>query len=116
MSTKKATAAETTTYLIEKGNEKLRITVPKDWKVTFGPIVPGGQRRGYDGSAPNCLRFYESNDKQRAIFTGVTSFRDTSIPVEKLHYKVESTTDNKKNHKSESSKHTVEREEEWLPF
>jgi hypothetical protein len=32
---------------------------------------------------PMALRFYESDTKQRAIFTDVKSFRDTSIKVER---------------------------------
>ncbi len=31
---------------------------------------------------PLALRFYESETKQRAIFTDVVSFRDTSIKIE----------------------------------
>lgn len=71
---------EKKTYLVEKrSGERVKITVPEDWKVTFGPIAVGG-RSGNSGSL--ALRFYESDTKQRAIFTGVESFRDLSIPVE----------------------------------
>jgi hypothetical protein len=71
-------------YLIEKENGKrMRITVPANWKVTFGPAA-----RGLDKSTnpqryqmPLALRFYENETQQRAIFTDVKSFRDMSIPV-----------------------------------
>jgi hypothetical protein len=85
--TKKQTQ-DTTTYLVEKRDEKLKITVPSDWKVTFGPVAVGSGKQprnyGYDaGNGSMAIRFYESDTKQRAIFTGVTGFRDLSIPVEK---------------------------------
>lgn len=56
---------------------QFRIEIPEDWKVTFG--TAGGNRGGgYDRE----LRLYEGNEKQqRACFTGVLWFRDTSIPV-----------------------------------
>lgn len=81
--TKKQTK-ELRTYLIEfENNEKRRITVPADWKVTFGPIaiVPKSQ---LGGKVPIALRFYEDETRQRAIFVEVRSFRDLSIPVEEL--------------------------------
>lgn len=70
------------TYLIvhEDGTEK-KITVPDDWKVTFGPAVKGGNGKHNNFKMPMALRFYESENKQRAIFTDVVSFRDTSIKI-----------------------------------
>ena len=69
-------------YLIQRHNDCLKIKVPEDWKVTFGPVAVTQQKNHGRGSL--CLRFYESDTKQRAIFTDVVSFRDCSIPVEKL--------------------------------
>ena len=66
----------TTTYLVVRSNETLQVTVPSSWKVTYGGFNPGAKY----GSEP-ALRFYEANDKQRAVFTNVQSFRDMSIPV-----------------------------------
>jgi len=71
---------EMKTYLITTRKEKLKITVPENYKVTFGPVAVGNSARG--GSL--ALRFYESDTKQRAIFTDVLSFKDCSIPVERL--------------------------------
>ena len=120
MTTKKKPTASTTTYLIERGKEQLRVTVPSDWKVTCGPIVPTrSQNRnnsygGYD--APHCIRFYEANDKQRAIFTGVTAFRDLSIPVEKMVQRVESGTYSKKTEKGELAESATAVEDAWIPL
>jgi hypothetical protein len=75
---------EETTYLIEfKNGKKQKITVPSDWKVTFGPAARGAnsdKRKTFD--MPLALRFYEDEKKQRAIFTDVQSFRDMSIKIE----------------------------------
>lgn len=81
------------TYLIEFQNGKRqKITVPDNWKVTYGPAVKGN----YASSAheqrykmPMALRFYESDDKQRAIFTDVVGFRDMSIKIEEEEIKVQ---------------------------
>jgi hypothetical protein len=78
-------SVEMTTYLIEFENRtKKKITVPSAWKVTFGPsyVGPNKQTIGRQFNIPLALRFYEANDKQRAIFTDVTSFRDMSIQIE----------------------------------
>ena len=76
-----------TIYLIEfEDGSKKKITVPSDWKVTFGPVVVGkntNHTRGrHAGEIPLALRFYESETKQRAIFTHVASFRDLSINIQ----------------------------------
>ena len=57
----------------------MRVTVPDSWKITFGAVVPGkggGAQYGAFG-----IRLWEAGDKQRAVFTNVTAFRDISIPV-----------------------------------
>jgi len=76
---------EMKTYLIEHDNgEERKITVPANWKVTFGPAASGSYKSDTTGryKMPLALRFYEGKDKQRAIFTDVKSFRDLSIKVE----------------------------------
>jgi hypothetical protein len=73
------------TYEVETvDGGKRRITIPASWKVTFGPLIPGVQqdRYGRNRRYPIALRIYESKEQQRAIFTDVASFRDTSIVVE----------------------------------
>ena len=74
------------TYIIEcEDRTKKKITVPASWKVTFGPCVKGtnSSTRERTGGAkiPMAIRFYESETQQRAIFTDVISFRDTSIKI-----------------------------------
>jgi hypothetical protein len=72
------------TYLVTKiDGSEFQITVPETWKVTFGPATKGNT--SYSGEQrlkmPMALRFYESETKQRAIFTDVVSFRDMSIKI-----------------------------------
>lgn len=43
-------------------------------------MVPS--KPGSASSGPYGLRIWEGTDKQRAIFTNVTSFRDLSIPIQ----------------------------------
>ena len=74
----KANTEETKTYLVKRSGETLKVTVPAKWKVTYAPVQPGDLHSG------NCLRFYESDKQQRAIFTDVKSFLDLSIGVETL--------------------------------
>lgn len=82
------------TYIImhEDGTER-KITVPEDWKVTFGPATKGFNTTPRTGGAPYkvpmALRFYESDTKQRAIFTDVVSFRDSSIKIEEKKVKIQ---------------------------
>jgi hypothetical protein len=69
------------TMLVETRKEKFKITIPADWKVTFGKPMQG---RGYEDENSRELRIYEAETKQRACFTGVLSFRDLSIPMLRL--------------------------------
>jgi hypothetical protein len=88
--TKASTAkkAEKKEYLVERKSGKFTVEVPGDWKVTFGAMAPGG-KNPYSGHGGWTLRFYETKEKQRAVFTDVVSFRDLSIPVKKLVQKVD---------------------------
>lgn len=52
----------------------IRITIPADWKITFGPVAPGSKVGG-----AMALRLWESETKQRACYVNVESFRDVSI-------------------------------------
>ena len=73
-----------TIYLItHEDKTERKITVPSDWKVTFGPAAKGMYKSGTQNfKVPLALRFYEAETKQRAIFTDVVSFRDLSIETE----------------------------------
>lgn len=74
----------TRTYEIVTSEGRMRMSIPETWKVTYGPINPAGKSYGTD----NALRVYEDagKEKQRAIFTNVISFRDLSIPVQRLRH------------------------------
>jgi len=84
---------EEKTYIITFANNlRKRITVPADWKVTFGPAAKGANtyidNRSRQYKMPLALRFYESDTKQRAIFTDVVDFRDSSIKIEEEKVRV----------------------------
>lgn len=90
----KNTKEDMTTYLIiHEDRTERKITVPSDWKVTFGPAARGiNKHSGPSGGVlkvPLALRFYESEKKQRAIFTDVLSFRDISIKTEVKKVKIQ---------------------------
>lgn len=68
------------------GNKKefYRITIPSNYKITYGKLHAGGDgNRNYDNSG-NCLRIYEAENKQRAVFRNVVSFRDIGLPLVKM--------------------------------
>ena len=55
-----------------------RVTIPADWKVTFGAFQQN--KYGGEGSA---LRIYEAENKQRACFVNVQSFFDTALDIKR---------------------------------
>lgn len=81
------------TYLLKlKGEGQQKITIPAAWKVTFGPLIPGSKGTpAYNGTSGVCLRLYDGTS-QRACFTDVEYFRDTSIIVEELIIKTQRET------------------------
>lgn len=86
MAAKKRDLSGDRTYLMRLKNGNLRrVTVPADWKVTFGPIIvqkKGGPRHyGNEEGWGWGVRFYEGTI-QRAVFTDVESFRDESIKLQ----------------------------------
>ena len=75
--------AATITYEIEfTHGARKRVTVPADWRVTYGPLTPGVKGGSYGDGEGAVLRMYESKDKQRAMFRKVTSFIDLSIKMQ----------------------------------
>lgn len=76
-------APPTRTLLVKDGSGMFKVTIPEDWKVTFGRLYGSSGPRDY-GSSEMGLRIYETEAKQRAVFTGVQWFRDLSIPVDRL--------------------------------
>lgn len=80
------------TYVLNmKDGTKQKVTVPSNWKLTFGPLVPGSKDGNLNGAGALVLRIYEgSKENQRAVFTGVESWRDTQelqIQVEQVQTK-----------------------------
>lgn len=71
--------AATKTLVVFDNKGKFTVTIPADWKVTFG-LPRGNNGAGY-GGADRELRVYEAETKQRACFTNVISFFDTSLPI-----------------------------------
>lgn len=81
-------AEKKTTYLLEmKDGSKKKITVPSEWRVTFGALYPGKEAN----HSKTGLRFYSGN-KQHAVFTEVESFRDMSIQIEEENIKKQQET------------------------
>lgn len=77
--TKKDDTTKKTYILTMKDGSRQKITVPADWKVTFGALYPGKELN----SGRSAIRFWEGNkDNQRAVFTDVEAFRDTDIGIE----------------------------------
>lgn len=71
---------------MKDGSEK-KVTVPAEWKVTFGALYPGKEAN----HSKTGLRFY-SGAKQHAVFTEVESFRDTNIKIEEKRTKTQQET------------------------
>lgn len=65
------------TLLVKDRQGEFKITIPADFKVTFGAPL-GNRGNDFNGRE---LRIYEAGEKQRACFTGVEWFRDLSIPL-----------------------------------
>lgn len=100
-----------TYHVCRKGGRDQRITVPASWKVTFGPLNPGS--RGHEAGQP-ALRFYESQNQQRAVITDVISFRDTSIKVEEKRTNVKQQVLRKQTPHGDKNVVVEGRVEEWV--
>lgn len=114
MTKKKTNHTEMTTYIVQrKGGKDQKITVPSSWKVTFGPLVPGSKNFS-EGATTPCLRFYESQNQQRAVITDVISFRDASIAVEEKRVSVKQQTLHKQTGGGMKDVIVEGRVEEWV--
>lgn len=73
---------ETRTYILELANGNTRkITIPANWKMTFGNVVPFSDK-GFRGEGKIALRLYEGNKENlRAVMTDVRAIRDASIQI-----------------------------------
>lgn len=110
----KKTEVEMTTYLLlMRDNTKKKVTVPTKWKVTFGPLVPGSKDGGLNSSGATSLRFYDGTN-QKAVFTGVESFRDMSIGIEEEVVKEQEETLFKETPEGRKSFIVQGRVKEWI--
>lgn len=77
------------TYILDlKNGGTRRITIPSNWILTFGNLVPF-QTRG-SGDSGVALRLYEgSKDNLRGVMTDVKGIRDTSIHIEEKRTSVQ---------------------------
>lgn len=82
-------AGETRTITIFRADGRImRMRIPVEAKVTFGPLAPG---RGDGYSRPDqtgglYLRVYRTQNQQLAVIPGVTSFIDDDCSLEELLY------------------------------
>lgn len=66
------------TLQVRDSKGTFRVTIPAEWKVTFGAFQPDKY-----GNAQPALRIYEAENKQRACFVNVQSFFDTSLEIKR---------------------------------
>lgn len=78
----KKKADEKKTYILTLKNGSTRkITIPANWKMTYGSVVPFNGQRGSDHHGV-ALRLYEGNKENlRAVMADVVAIRDASIQV-----------------------------------
>jgi hypothetical protein len=87
---KEEVGVKSRTLLLQMQDDEYRITIPPGSRVTFGPTIPYQKKdsRGYADTRHDgySLRVYENskNDSLIAVFAGVNSFRDISMPHAKL--------------------------------
>lgn len=73
---------ETRVLLVQRGATWTRLIIPKDARVTFGPLIPSNPLSRGDGPSGMFLRIYKTKDHQYAVIPGVKSFRDESIEMQ----------------------------------
>lgn len=77
-------APETRTLIVNsKGGEVRRIVIPKDWTLTYGPVVVGASRQDHGGQSPNVLRIYSDAGKKNlmAVFRNVEDLMDEAVEL-----------------------------------
>lgn|SRR5512139_115505 len=80
---------KTRTYILElMDGGRRKLTIPANWKITFGNVLPYNKTTGDPYQPPEgwrsrvVLRIYEGNkDNLRAVMHDVLSLRDESIPL-----------------------------------
>lgn len=103
----------TKTYILElKGGNTRKITIPADWKLTYGNVVPFTERGSGHGVA---LRIYEGNKENlRAVMTDVAAIRDSSIDIIEKRHTVQRKTAQKETPKGMKDVVIEARMTEWV--
>lgn len=55
----------------KSGIQSYTMTIPRDWKVTYGPPIDGTD----NSEGPFCLRVFEDDNRMRAVIFNVVGFR-----------------------------------------
>lgn len=101
------------------GAKTFRITIPDEAKVTFGPWSPStgeGRYQATEKALNGTLRVYASakaNATILGVFSGVTSFRDSSIEYEEQVAKEEGAVLWKSDEKGYTREEKVNRSAKW---
>lgn len=119
MSSKKSVTSEekTKTYIMDLNNGTVRkVTVPANWKLTFGPTIPySGKGSTSIHGGGTALRFYEGNKENlRAAFTDVRAFRDADMPVQERRTQIQKKTIQKDAHGGTKNVEVEARITEWV--
>lgn len=81
MAKRSATVEKKTYILTLKNGNTRKITIPANWKMTFGQLVPY-EVRNNSANGHVALRLYEgSKENLRAVMCDVISIRDASIDI-----------------------------------
>lgn len=101
------------------GDKEMKVEIPSNSKVTFGPAIPGPSRRmdGY-GSAEYAVRVYDGATEKAgllAVFTGVREFRIDTIKVSKLVIRETGKTLWSSDEDGLEVQHSVKRDRKMLP-
>jgi hypothetical protein len=96
MTRAKNVSRDSITYICDLANGGQRkLTVPSNWKATFGATVPWSEkgRMNISGERGCAFRLYEGNKTNlRMMFTDVVAFRDASIVLEEKVTKTQQQT------------------------
>lgn len=109
----KSPAVSTKTYILELKNGNTRkITIPSNWKMTYGQLVPHAERGQGGGVA---LRLYEGNKENlRAVMSDVVAIRDSSISIVEKRTSVQRKAAKKQTHQGMKDVVVEARVTEWV--
>lgn len=99
------------------GEKTFKIIVSDESKITFSPWSPPSSKAGYnsEGGAKGTLRIYEKGEKSNilAVFSGVTSFRESSLNYSEQVMKEEGETIWKNDNGMYSRNDSWKQSKEW---